>query len=91
MGVCASYGIPHSEFLEWPKSDRDKSLWFHLRTQEACGGCGTRSEDFKDGPNAYVAVIERCRGCELKSKVENTEEFKQGGRGLHVVLKRRRR
>lgn len=95
LAVCASFGIPHSEFLGWSAGDRDKSIWWHLRQQETCPSCGTRAEEWdpeRGGHRvAYVARPERCHGCAAKQQVEESLDPKQDGRGVHVVLQRGKR
>lgn len=65
--MCADYRIPHSQFLRWSDSDRDKALWQHIRQQRTCPGCGTRPEEWIPAhgghPGAYVPDVRRCEGC----------------------------
>lgn len=95
MAVCAAYGIPHSEFLGWRASDRDKAIWWHIRQQETCPSCGTRPEEWDPDRGghrrAYVARKRRCHGCAAKQQVEASIDPDQEGRGVHVVLERGRR
>ncbi len=88
MAVCASYKIPHSQFLEWDQGDRDKAIWWHIREAEKCPGCGTRHEDWEHDHNAFIGDVIRCRGCEVRQRTEASIRD-DDGRGLHVVLKRR--
>lgn len=88
MAVCADYKLPHSEFLEWDPSDRDKAIWWHLRQAEKCPGCGTRHSDWEKDRDAYRAEIVRCRGCEIRQRTEDSIT-KDDGRGLQVQLIKR--
>lgn len=94
MKVCAEYQIRHSEFLSWDPDDRDKAIWYTVRKSETCPNCGTREVEWDPdrGGNraAYHAEICRCRGCEVKSMAEETEEA-QIGRGIYVKLAKVRR
>lgn len=95
MAVCADYKIPHSEFLSWSRSDRDKAIWQWVRQREACPSCGTRPDEWdpeKGGRRlAYVARKRRCLGCAAKQQVEESIEPEKEGRGVHVVLERGKR
>ncbi|GIH76135.1 hypothetical protein [Planobispora longispora] len=65
--MCADYRIPHSEFLRWSDSDRDKAIWQHIRARQTCPNCGTRAEEWDPRcgghPGAYVPDVHRCEGC----------------------------
>lgn len=95
MAVCAAYGIPHSMFLSWRPTDRDKAVWWHIRQQEACPSCGTRPDEWdpeRGGHrHAYIARKKRCYGCEQKQQVEASIDPEKEGRGVHVVLERGKR
>lgn len=90
MAVCADYRIPHSVFLAWDKSDRDKAIWWHVRQREACPSCGTRRDEWdpeKGGrEDAYVAAARRCKGCEAIGKRKRAVPDGVGD-GVQVVLK----
>jgi len=98
MAYCGPRGIPHSHFLggplHWTAADRDKAIWWQLRQADTCPSCGTRGEEWDEARggsrNAYVPELARCRGCEVTGRTEETREFKDGGRGLRVSLRRRR-
>lgn len=95
MAVCAHYRIPHSAFLSWPKPDRDKAIWWHVRDRDRCGQCGTRSAEWDERRgghrNAYRPELRRCRGCELvAAEQERLKNRTSGvGRGVYVTLVRR--
>lgn len=65
--MCAAYRIPHSQFLAWPASDRDKAIWWHVRQRQTCSGCGTRAEEWDPARggrlDAYKATPVQCIGC----------------------------
>ncbi len=90
MAVAAQYLIPHSAFLDWSKPDRDKAIAWFLRQRAACPSCHTRPEEWDEtlggDRDAYIAVHERCRGCEIKERGESTQP-KDAGRGVSTVLK----
>jgi len=88
MSVCADYKIPHSEFLSWIDSDRDKAVWWHIRQAEKCPSCGTREGDWAKDHNAFIGDLKRCRGCEIRERTQESVTDADG-RGVHVVLKRR--
>lgn len=89
MAVAAGYRVRHSEFLSWDRDDRDKAIWWHLRTQATCPGCGTRAEEWDEARgghrDAFVAELSRCRGCELRGRAE-ASVGKDDGRGIRVIL-----
>lgn len=91
LAVCAQYRIPHSEFLGWSGSDRDKAVWWHLRKSETCTQCGTRPQEWdpeRGGRRrAYSAEIHQCEGCVVRQRAETAPEMTQA-RGMHVVLVR---
>lgn len=91
MAVCAEYRIPHSEFLGWDEADRDKAIWWYVRTKETCSGCGTRRDEWnpdKGGhEHAYVATARRCHGCAALEEYKNSDRVPQGIRGLQLLLK----
>ncbi len=85
--MCAEYGIPHSRFLAWPASDRDKAIWMHLRHRQECPGCGTRPDEWDPSRggrlDAYTAAPVRCRGCAKKNELTQ----KNDDPALYTVLK----
>lgn len=95
MTVCADYRIAHSKFLSWPKQDRDKAIWWHVRERDRCPSCGTRGAEWDERRgghrNAYAPRLQRCRGCELvASEQERIKNKLSGlGRGVFVTLVRR--
>lgn len=96
MAVCHDYKISHSHFLggpnRWTALDRAKALWWHIREQERCGGCGTRKAEWDDKQgghrHAYSAVHARCPGCEVKERAE-AAITKDMGKGVRVEMHRR--
>lgn len=94
MAVCAHYRVPHSVFLDWGQSDRDKAIWWLIREREACPSCGTRKAEWDEAQggdrNAYIARKMRCRGCEVREQAEASIDREQDGKGVHVELQRRK-
>jgi hypothetical protein len=86
-----AYQIPHSEFLAWPDTDRDKAIWHHVLKRQACSGCGTRAEEWdpeKGGrTDAYKPMASRCPGCGLLHDLEEKPAVKDIP-GTHVFLVR---
>lgn len=92
MGVAAEYRIPHSEFLSWDASDRDKAIWWHLQQRNTCSRCGTRPEEWSSERgghrHAYVATETICRGCQVLEAATDAVQKDKGPRerGLHIAL-----
>lgn len=84
--------IPHSEFLEWDKQDRDKATWHHIRERSRCKGCGTLPEEWDEtrggSRHAYAVAERRCTGCQmlesLREKVAKRPAIHT--RGVQVFL-----
>lgn len=74
MAYCGPRGIPWSEFLTWPKWDRDAAIVWARQQAETCT-CGTRLEEWDreagGHPAAYVATVRECPGC---AAIERREE-----------------
>jgi hypothetical protein len=89
MDYCGPRGIPHSVFLGWDASDRDKALTWQRRDHATCKRCGTRHEEWDpdDGgrENAYVAVPVQCPGCAERGRVES-KVTEDAGPGVQVQL-----
>lgn len=89
MAVCAAYGIPHSQFLAWRQTDRDKSIWWEIRQRSTCPSCGTRAEEWDPrqggSRDAYRADFRECAGCVEKERASDAPELKEQ-RGLSVIL-----
>lgn len=91
MDLCAEvYRIPHSEFLSWSASDRNKAVWQFLRQRKKCRRCLTRAEEWdpEQGGHrrAYRAEIRQCEGCVVLERAESAPEFKSTTRGLYAAL-----
>lgn len=89
--MCAEYHMFHSEFLARSASDRDKSIWWHVRKRQACPSCGTRPEEWdpdKGGyRHAYRAEALQCDGCQRRERAEqDLARSKNPPPGMHVVL-----
>lgn len=80
---------PHSEFLAWSASDRDKAIWHHLRKRRTHGPCGTRPEEWDEDQGghrrAYVPRILECEGCIILERTREAPEL-SSGRGMYVAL-----
>lgn len=95
MRVCEKFRISHSHFLGgpqvWTDTDRDKAIWWHIRSAEACGSCGTRRAEWLDENGkwrrAFAAEKVRCYGCEAKEVAEKSLK-EADGKGMHVELRR---
>lgn len=71
LEYCVPLGIPHSEFLGWDEDDQDKAVAYGQYQRTKCDGCGTAREDWTH-PDAYIADVEICPGCErLEQEREN--------------------
>ncbi|MEU8279567.1 hypothetical protein ACFYOK_29375 [Microbispora bryophytorum] len=97
LEVAETYRIPHSEFLAWDRDDRDKAIALWLRKRLTCPKCQTRPEEWDESRGgsrtAYVPDVDRCRGCEVQEAFDASlgpDERKELGRGIHIVLRRRR-
>lgn len=82
LDYCCPRGIPHSEFLGWSTSDRDKAIWWLLRERETCPSCGTRPEEWLESKgghrHAYIGQVHECEGCIVRARTEEAPEMKQG-------------
>jgi hypothetical protein len=86
LELCDRWGIPHSLFLgagdgRWTPRDRDKALAYRAYQRTVCPQCGTRHDDWDHGgpdeEDAYVAVGQRCVGCQVIAE-KQAELEKQG-------------
>jgi hypothetical protein len=87
--VCRQYGISHSHFLGgppvWTDDDQDKAIAYEALLRVTCSSCGTRDEEWKEDPVAYLGHLWRCPGCEtLELEKKNVPE--EGAEGIHVGL-----
>ena len=85
MEYCGPRGIPHLHFLggppEWTQHDRDAAVWWLIHQRQTCPGCGTRPEEWKDDPDAYVPDPVHCRGCEVKARGD--DDFAKAKKGTY--------
>jgi len=85
--VCAAHHCSHSHFLggppEWTQLDRDKAIWWQIRTATTCSQCGTRPEEWDEKRggdlNAYAGTVAHCRGCEVRAQMQ--EQFDKSPKG----------
>lgn len=94
MDVCTSLGVSHSHFLGGPpcftQQDRDLAVAQELRRLATCPGCGTRDDEWKRDPDAYIPdAIGRDKGCEVKALTEAQLTPEDREAGVHVILEPR--
>ncbi|MEU2755296.1 hypothetical protein [Streptomyces albidoflavus] len=97
--MCASYGIPHSQFLgadtggRWTALDRAKALAYAAFDRSVCEGCGTRMAEWDEDAGgdrfAYVPEPQRCPGCELIEMERDQVPQGAEGRGVKIGLRPR--
>lgn len=69
MEYCSPLGLPHSKFLEWDASDRDKAISYMQWKKKFCPRCGTDPAEWLDErgrtvePPPFVATTNVCHGC----------------------------
>lgn len=88
MAYCGPKGIPHSEFLRWPVADRDLALAWQQEQSRTCTSCGTHPAQWAADPDAFVADLWRCPGCERLEQARKS--VPDGEMGVHAVLEPRR-
>lgn len=81
--------------MAWSDDDRDKAIWWHLRTRSTCRECGTRAEEWDPAAggnrHAYAAEVDVCRGCQqIAARRDALTEDEQGG-GQFIALKSTRK
>lgn len=90
MAYCGPRGIPLSTFLAWPQGDQDAALIWQAHEAKRCRACGTHPTDWilDEGghPNAFAVDFYRCRGCEQLQQVQQSDELRDLGRGVHLHL-----
>ncbi|MFE0640152.1 hypothetical protein [Streptomyces sp. NPDC058877] len=99
MQLCASYGIPHSQYLgadtggRWTALDRAKALAWQAYQRATCDGCGTRMAEWDPELGgdrfAYVPEPVRCVGCELIEMEREQVPSGAEGRGVKIGLRPR--
>lgn len=91
MAYCGPRGIPLSGFLAWADGDQQAALAWQDHEARRCNGCGTHPEDWDpDGDHDPAkrrrhVEVHRCQGCAEVQQRAETDEFKNGGRGQHIV------
>lgn len=87
MAYCGPRGIPLSVFLSWPQDDQQAALAWQLHENRRCRDCGTHPEDWPRDPKKHRHHVEihRCEGCARLQQVADTDRYRKGGRGLHLV------
>lgn len=86
MRVCEKYQISYSEFLGWDDDDQDLAIAYEIFQADKCGRCGTSRERWESDRFAYEPVVERCRGCEMMEKQQQTLTEQRGTEGMYVVM-----
>lgn len=84
LTYCVPIGLPHSQFQSWSDEDQDKALAFRRRERSLCPGCGTSKEEWRVDPDAYLADVEVCHGCE-RVELENENDVAKA-KGAKVGL-----
>lgn len=87
MAYCAPKGIPHSVFLGWSQADRDLALAWQQEQSQTCQQCGTHPAQWAADPDAFVADLRRCPGCERLEQARKA--VPDGELGVHAVLEPR--
>lgn len=81
LSYCVPLGIPHSRFLSWLPDDQDKALAYQRHVNETCTGCGTRRDEWERDPDAFIADVTICPGCErIEQENENGPAKKKGAK-----------
>lgn len=81
LTYCVPLGIPHSRFLSWSLDDQDKALAFMRYRAEHCPGCGTTRGDWDKDPDAFIADVEICPGCQrIEQENDNAPAKKKGAK-----------
>lgn len=100
MEVCASYGIPHSQFTgagdgRWSALDRAKAVAYLAYSRSLCESCGSRPEEWDEAEGgdrfAYITETHRCIGCELIAMEQEQVPDGPEGRGVKVGLRPRKK
>lgn len=93
IAYCADKGIPPSVFLGrvvaptdplWTEDDQDEVLGFLREKATCCPQCGTHPDAWKNDPDAFVAELERCPGCERLGQARAS--VPEGELGVHAYL-----
>ena len=68
-------------FKRWHPDDQDKVLVYLHDKAMRCGTCGTRKEDWADDPDAFIADVEICPGCErIEEEYDNDIAKRKGAK-----------
>jgi hypothetical protein len=96
LELCRDFRIPHSQFLglgdgTWTERDRAKALALEEYRRSVCPQCGTRYDDWDHGgddeEDRYVAVLQKCVGCEvIADKQKTLEDSGESTHGMKVGL-----
>ena len=74
----------------WTDRDRDKALAYRDYQRTVCSQCGTRYDDWDHGfpgqEDAYVAVYQRCVGCQVISEKQDGLKDDSDRHGKKIAL-----
>lgn len=85
LSYCVPLALPHSQFKSWDEDDQDKALAYMDDKSYRCGGCGTRPDDWDDDPDAYIADVVVCKGCERLEMERQNDVAKRSGAKVGLV------
>ena len=89
LAYCVPKGLPHSYFQggpsKWTQDDRDKALAYEREMHARCSGCGTRPDDWRENPDAYVGDVEICQGCARLEQERQNEVGQQPGAKFRLI------
>lgn len=95
LAYCVPLGLPHSEFLGWDETDRDKAIAWLAEQRETCDRCGTRESDWvHDGkaltPPKWDVDTYRCPGCAQIDRLARSipDEADRAGLSIRIVPRR---
>lgn len=94
LDLCATWGIPHSQFLggdgRWTELDRAKALEWQQWQRTLCSDCRTRASDWDPAQgghrHAYIADTIRCPGCEVIAQEQSRVPDGSAGYGVKITL-----
>jgi hypothetical protein len=87
LAYCVPLGIPHSVFKSWDVDDQDKALAYRYDDALRCRSCGTRADDWDDDPDAFIADVEICKGCERIEEEHENDIAKRRGAKVGLLPK----
>lgn len=97
MATARQYQVPRSLLLGrvplpaeplWLDEDLEWALAYEGFLGSICRRCGTRHEEWRNNPDAYVAVPTRCPGAEALAIADKDIPEDEQARGAYSVLVR---